>query len=113
MSAASGKRAPRLSSHAQCGVNPVVDPDLPFSLYALNQICAEATLLGENRRLAAGDAAMAAPGKEGERRGRMLVPPSVGYTNETCWEGCSATGLLEPFYFSLSETGQCFWCVGA
>lgn len=93
-------KAPKLSPQAQCGANPVVDPALPYSLYALNQRCAEAQLVPLGRRLA------------GEGASRRL--PNEGYSKDDCYRACSRQNFIEPFYFELrgnDTEAQCYWCV--
>lgn len=91
------KKAPHLTSKAQCGANPAVDPEAPISLYAANQICTEAVPVGTANR-------------------RLIEGGVEDYTPATCAQACRADGYIPKFYSIVkpSATGgpnQCLWCV--
>lgn len=78
---------------------------MPYSLYALNQKCAEAKLVtvGAGRRLG-----------EAEAAGRRLVA-AVVITPEQCWQACSANGYPSGSYFYVFQPGsgasdECYCC---
>ena len=110
------KKASRLSPRAECGVNPVVDPTVPYSLYALNQKCVEGerVTVSDSRRLAGADAEAASVEQEEGDKSRALNGALV-ITEDECWRACSANGYTNGSYFYVFSPGsgrddECYCC---
>lgn len=110
------KKAPRLSPRAECGINPVVDPTVPYSLYALNQKCVEGERVTVSDRRLAGAESEAASEEEqgGEKKSRALNGALV-ITEDECWQACSANGYADGSFFYVYSPGsgrddECYCC---
>lgn len=108
-------KAPRLSPRAECGVNPVVDSTLPYSLYALNQKCVEAqrVMVPAGRCLV--DAAANGEKKEEEGEKCRTLNGALVVSEDECWQACSANGYTDGSYFYVYSPGaslddECYCC---